>query len=49
MPFPDDQQIMKTAQGLVEGFQGIFGKHPGMRPGQFPSPTGESSINELPS
>lgn len=32
MPFPDDEKIMKTASSLLEGFQGIFGKHPGMRP-----------------
>lgn len=33
MPFPSDEQIMKTAGGLVEQLQAIFGKHPGFRPG----------------
>ncbi|KZP27292.1 catalase [Athelia psychrophila] len=32
MPFPDDETIMKTAGGIVEGFQTVFGKHPGFRP-----------------
>ncbi|CZR60735.1 related to srpA precursor [Phialocephala subalpina] len=32
MPFPSDEQIMKTAAGLVEQLQAIFGKHPGFRP-----------------
>jgi len=32
MPFPNDETIMKTAADLLEGFQGVFGKHPGMRP-----------------
>jgi hypothetical protein len=35
MPFPDDEKIMKTASSLLEAFQGIFGKHPGMRPGMI--------------
>lgn len=35
MPFPDDATIMKTAGAIVEGFQGVFGKHPGMRPGEL--------------
>ncbi|KAN0096216.1 heme-dependent catalase [Hyaloscypha variabilis] len=32
MPFPNDETIMKTAEALVEGLQGVFGKYPGMRP-----------------
>jgi len=36
MPFPDDETIMKTAEALVEGLQGVFGKYPGMRPGKTP-------------
>ncbi|KFZ20772.1 hypothetical protein V502_02981 [Pseudogymnoascus sp. VKM F-4520 (FW-2644)] len=32
MPFPSDEKIMATAGKVVEGLQGIFGKHPGMRP-----------------
>ncbi|KAE8453862.1 hypothetical protein EG329_007638 [Mollisiaceae sp. DMI_Dod_QoI] len=32
MPFPSDEEIMKTAGGLVEQLQAIFGKHPGFRP-----------------
>jgi hypothetical protein len=38
MPFPNDETIMKTAGGLLEQFQGIFGKHPGMRPGELKTP-----------
>ena len=33
MPSQSDEQLMKTAAGLVEGFQTLFGKHPGFRPG----------------
>ena len=36
MPFPTDEQLMKTAAGLLEGFQSLFGKHPGFRPGILP-------------
>ncbi|KUJ15987.1 heme-dependent catalase [Mollisia scopiformis] len=32
MPFSNDEEIMKTAGGLVEQLQAIFGKHPGFRP-----------------
>jgi hypothetical protein len=34
MPFPSDEQIMKTSADLVAELQLIFGKHPGFRPGQ---------------
>lgn len=37
MPFPSDEQIMKTSQGLVDQLQAIFGKHPGFRPGTSPT------------
>jgi len=38
MPFPSDETIMETSRELVAQLQGIFGKHPGFRPGlsQFP-------------
>jgi len=32
MPFPSDEELMKTAGALVEQLQAIFGKHPGFRP-----------------
>ena len=35
MPFPTDEKIMETAKGLVAQLQGIFGSHPGFRPGQL--------------
>jgi hypothetical protein len=35
MPFPSDEQIMKTSQELVDALQALFGKQPGFRPGQF--------------
>lgn len=34
---------MKTAGALVEGMQGIFGKYPGMRPGESPITTARMS------
>ena len=37
MPFPADEKIMETAKGLVAQLQGIFGSHPGFRPGQLNS------------
>jgi catalase len=35
MPFPTDEKIMETAKALVAQLQGIFGSHPGFRPGQL--------------
>jgi len=32
MPFPNDEELMKTAAALVDQLQSIFGKHPGFRP-----------------
>jgi catalase len=32
MPFPSDEQIMRTSQDVVAQLQAIFGKHPGLRP-----------------
>lgn len=45
MPFPNDEQIMKTAGGLVEQLQAIFGKHPGFRPGKHLLPTLDLDFN----
>lgn len=33
MPFPNDEELMKTAAALVAQLQAIFGPHPGFRPG----------------
>jgi hypothetical protein len=35
MPFPTDEVLMQTAKDLVAQLQGIFGSHPGFRPGQM--------------
>lgn len=32
MPFPNDEELMKTAAGLVAQLQALFGAHPGKRP-----------------
>jgi catalase len=37
MPFPTDEKIMATAKDLVAQLQGIFGSHPGFRPGRLTS------------
>jgi catalase len=34
MPFPTDEVLMQTAKDLVAGLQGVFGKNPGIRPGE---------------
>jgi len=31
MPFPNDEELMKTAGDLVAQLQALFGKHPGFR------------------
>ena len=47
MPFPSDEQLMKTAAGLVEGFQTLFGNHPGFRPGTSSNHFSRISTNSL--
>jgi len=32
MPFPSDEQIMRTSQDVVAQLQAMFGKYPGLRP-----------------
>lgn len=35
MPLPTDQHVVETGKALVETLQGVFGSHPGFRPGQY--------------
>ena len=34
MPLPADEQVLATSKGLVDTLHGIFGPHPGFRPGE---------------
>jgi len=36
MPLPADAKVLETAEGLKNTLQGIFGRHPGFRPGKSP-------------
>jgi hypothetical protein len=34
MPLPEDEQTVKTGADLITALKGLFGKHPGFRPGK---------------
>ncbi|KAH8596257.1 catalase-like domain-containing protein [Bisporella sp. PMI_857] len=57
MPFPNDEELMKTAADLVAQLQAIFGPHPGFRPahakgvlltGTFTPSTTAASLSKAP-